>query len=73
MKKYTTKVGTTQFKQSLKTVETAIRNDDSTGFCLACGAEQGGTEPDARNYTCEACGAAKVFGAEELLIMGLVY
>ena len=27
-----------------------------------------GVESDARNYTCESCGAEQVFGAEELLI-----
>lgn len=43
---------------------------DNPGFCLACGNEADGVEPDARNYTCESCGARQVFGAEELL-MGL--
>lgn len=41
---------------------------DNPGFCKACGHEQGGCEPDARNYECEACGAHKVDGAEEILI-----
>lgn len=41
------------------------------GFCRACGAEADGCEPDARNYECEACGESEVFGAEELLIMGV--
>lgn len=45
----------------------AVERDDCTGFCKACGAEQGGCEPDARNYECEACGAMEVFGAQELL------
>jgi hypothetical protein len=39
----------------------------SPGLCKACGEEQEGCEPDARNYTCEACGEAQVFGAEDLL------
>ena len=38
------------------------------GFCRACGAEADCCEPDARNYTCEICGEAEVFGAEELLL-----
>jgi hypothetical protein len=38
------------------------------GFCLICGNEAEGVEPDARNYTCEACGVDQVFGAEELLV-----
>ena len=41
---------------------------DDPGFCLVCGNEQAGTEPDARKYRCEACGARAVFGAEELLL-----
>lgn len=45
--------------------ETAL---DDPGFCLACGNEQGGCEPDARRYRCEACGEHEVWGAEELLL-----
>lgn len=40
---------------------------DNPGFCVACGAEQDGCEPDARGYECEACGEAKVYGAQEFL------
>lgn len=45
---------------------------DNPGFCLACGEDADGCEPDARNYTCECCGAEQVFGAEELTMMGVV-
>lgn len=38
------------------------------GFCLACGAEVEGVEPDAREYECELCGESQVYGAEELAI-----
>lgn len=41
---------------------------DDPGFCLDCGAEVEGVEPDARNYECEACGELQVFGCEELLM-----
>ena len=41
---------------------------DNPGFCIACGEEADGCEPDARGYECEACGENKVYGAEELLI-----
>ena len=47
----------------------AVEADDCRGFCLACGAEAYGVEPDARRYVCESCGEPRVFGAEELLIM----
>jgi hypothetical protein len=72
MKAYQTKTGKTQYMPSLVEVTEAIEGDNSTGFCLACGEEAYGVEPDARRYTCESCGAAKVYGAEELCIMGLV-
>jgi hypothetical protein len=48
-----------------------VEGDNDEGCCLACGNWQTGVEPDARNYTCEACGAAKVFGAEQILLEGL--
>lgn len=51
-------------------LQPALDADESLGFCLACGEEADGVEPDARNYTCESCGKPEVFGAEEILIMG---
>lgn len=51
-------------------VEEAVRRRlqslDNPGFCLACGAEADGCEPDAQEYECEACGEPKVYGAEEI-------
>ena len=69
---YRTKTGVTQYRPTFEEVQEAIEGDNSTGFCLACGEEAGGVEPDARRYICEACGAPKVYGAEELVMMGLV-
>ena len=48
----------------------AVQADDNRGFCIECGEEAFGVEPDARQYTCESCGLATVYGAEELLMMG---
>jgi len=45
-----------------------MRDLDDPGFCIACGNEQGGCEPDARRIKCEACGARQVFGAQELFM-----
>ena len=42
---------------------------DNPGFCIQCGDEVDGVEPDASRYGCEACGEPGVYGAEELLIM----
>jgi hypothetical protein len=41
---------------------------DDPGFCIACGQETDGVEPDARRYHCPACQLDTVFGVEELLI-----
>ena len=56
-------------KLSMKRIKNAAESGDSMGFCLACGAEAYGVEPDAREYECEECGEKKVYGAEELLVM----
>jgi hypothetical protein len=55
---------------SLEQIEDGMEN--YLGFCIQCGAERDYCEPDARNYDCEDCGENAVFGAEELIIMGLV-
>jgi hypothetical protein len=41
---------------------------DDVGFCLVCGCEAHGIEPDARGYECEACGEAAVYGCEDLML-----
>ena len=41
---------------------------DNPGFCVRCGAEADGVEPDARKYEYESCGEPGVYGAEELLL-----
>jgi len=43
---------------------------DNPGFCLACGVEVEGVEPDASEYECEVCHERRVYGASEILIMG---
>lgn len=49
----------------------AFARDDHTGFCRACGFEQGGCEPDATDNECESCGERQVTGAEQLVITGV--
>ena len=46
--------------------------DGTLGCCLGCGEEAWGVEPDARKYVCECCDKPKVYGLEELLMMGYV-
>jgi len=47
----------------------ALESDEWMGFCLACGADAYGVEPDTRGGECDKCGASKVYGAEECLII----
>ncbi len=53
----------------LEAVEDSMFGTGNPGFCHACGEDADGCEPDARNYKCHACGALKVFGAEETMMM----
>ena len=50
-------------------VMAAVEEDDNLGFCLACGEDADGCDPDASEYECEVCGARAVEGAENLLFM----
>lgn len=52
-------------------VERSMFGLESPGFCIACGCDQDGVEPDARRYKCEACGKRAVYGAEELAMREL--
>ena len=49
-------------------VERRLNSLDNPGFCIACGAEASGCEPDACEYECEACGEDAVYGAEEIFM-----
>lgn len=52
----------------VEVVERSHLSLDNPGFCLSCGADAYGVEPDATRYTCEACEAPSVYGAEEVLL-----
>lgn len=67
---YKTKAGLTLYRPIVS--EDEMGGIDNTGFCLACGEECSGVEPDARKYTCEGCGQPRVYGLEELLMMGIL-
>jgi hypothetical protein len=53
----------------IEAVEEQMFGLENPGFCLACGEDADGCEPDARNYPCESCGQREVFGASEVLQM----
>lgn len=71
---YKTKTGTIQYRPVMEPeeIEELTFDDEYRGFCLACGEEAYGVEPDARKYECESCGACKVYGYAELAVMGLL-
>jgi len=52
----------------VEAVERQHSSLDNPGFCVACGEEAEGCEPDARKYPCEYCEQKAVYGAEELLL-----
>lgn len=54
---------------TLERIVEAVESDEYVGFCIACGTDCDGVEPDAREYVCEDCEAPAVYGAQELLIM----
>lgn len=70
---YTAISGRIQYKPAAGWLVDIIEGDNSTGFCLACAETAEDIEPDASDYTCAHCGASKVYGAEELLSMGLYF
>jgi hypothetical protein len=47
-------------------VERQMYSPDNPGFCLICGEETDGCEPDAEYYNCDSCGSDHVFGAEAI-------
>ena len=58
---------------TLEEVQEAIECNE--GLCTSCGevAEYDFVEPDAHDLLCQDCGEFTVYGAEEIVIMGLVY
>ena len=56
--------------QSEIILDLAQNSDSYNGYCLDCGNIQDQCEPDAMNLKCNECGAFRVCGAEELVLMG---
>lgn len=70
VKEYRTKAGKKQYMPSMKLL---MALGDYGGFCLACGEDTDGIEPDGRGYECPSCGEKKVYGREELVLMGVCW
>ena len=54
----------------LDAAEASMFGMENLGFCIACGGEHDGCEPDARRYECYECGEHQVYGAPELVLRG---
>jgi hypothetical protein len=68
-----TKSGKSVYTFKLTEGEYHSADNDMEGLCVACGETADyNCEPDARNYECSACGERKVFGIQELLMMGYI-
>ena len=61
---------TISMKRVMRAVKAQMFGLENPGFCLACGADADGCEPDARKGPCEECGKREVYGAEEVMMMG---
>jgi len=55
-------------KRICEAVERSHRTLENPGFCLSCGVESDGVEPDAEHYQCESCGEDAVCGAEQIML-----
>lgn len=64
--------GNNYFKFNMSESEFTELDNDNEGLCVFCGETQSGCEPDARMYECESCEKKGVYGASELLLMGLI-
>ena len=60
------------FYVSDQEMRNSIYGESMDGICLSCGARQGGVEPDATGYTCEACEEPLVWGIEQAFLEGRV-
>jgi Zn finger protein HypA/HybF involved in hydrogenase expression len=72
-KQYRARNGALQYKPAQGLLIDLIESGEPQGFCLACAEVIDEIEPDARATDCPNCAAAKVYGAEELLLMGLYF
>ena len=59
--------------QSIDTLMESAETDGTTGYCIFCGSEADGIEPDAGKCECAECGRDGVYGAEELILRGIYH
>lgn len=56
------------FERLEDAIDRQVSGLDNPGFCITCGDEVGGCEPDARQYPCDSCGTNTVYAPAEILI-----
>lgn len=58
---------------TMERLEDAIQREsewcENPGFCIKCGADADGCEPDAERYECEECGERAVYGLMYIAMM----
>jgi anaerobic ribonucleoside-triphosphate reductase len=52
----------------MKAAKSNMFGTTNIGFCVYCGAEVDGVEPDAERYECDSCERRGVYGAEQILL-----
>jgi hypothetical protein len=67
-----TKNGTLYHRFAMPESEFVELTDSLSGLCVYCACVADMADPDTRAAHCPDCGKAGVYGAEELLIRGLI-
>jgi hypothetical protein len=67
-----TKKGTRYHRFSMPEQEFVELTDNLSGLCIYCATLADMADPDTRAAHCPDCGLAGVYGAEELLLRGLI-
>jgi hypothetical protein len=67
-----TKKGTRYHRFAMPEHEFRELNDSLAGLCVYCACVADMADPDTRAAHCPDCGQSGVYGAEELLIRGLI-
>jgi len=65
------KTGKTYFIPSESELIQALELDENNAFCIHCGDTDQTIEPDVERAKCECCDQHGLYGAEQLLLLGL--
>ena len=65
------KTGKTYFIPFESELNEALELDENRAFCIRCGDTDQTIEPDVERAECECCEQRGLYGAEQLLILGM--